>query len=133
MTDPLPWTIEAEAPEQVVSEPTRRLAMDLDPRKRTVRLHLAIVTGGSLDVRSGAVARSFIDAPRASWGPAVAWLRGPEARVLLDTIAAGYTCELRWTGDADVTWSDDAWQAGAAVLARVIALACPDGSGPAGA
>lgn len=133
MTDPRPWTIEVEALEQVVTRPTRRLAMDLDPRKRTVRLHLAIVTGGSYEVRSGAVSRSFIDAPRASWGPAVAWLEGAEARDLLDTIAAGFTCEQRWTGDYAVTWSDDAWQAGARVLARVIALACPAGSRPAGA
>lgn len=120
--DTPPWQVLPEAPRQTVVSSTQRLAMDLDPRNRTIRLGLRIVTGGHSDISSGAVSRSFFSAEHAEWHQAAAWLAGDEATALLAVIAAGYHCEMRWTGDQEVIWSDEAWRAGARLYQQVATL-----------
>lgn len=123
-TDPTtPWRVLADAPHQSVTDDTRRLAMDLDPRNRTIRLGLRIVSGGQPDVSSGAISRSFFPAEHADWDAAVRWIQGEEAGALLALIEAGYRCEMGWTGDQQVSWSEEAWAAGATLyrgIARLI-------------
>lgn len=115
------WRIEVEAERQEAGG-FLRLAMEVDPRERLVRLGLRPVQGGSLDVQSGAVARSFFEADAADWRAAAAWLGTDEATALLETIAAGYTCDKLWTGDFVARWSDEAWEAGHTVWQRLGAL-----------
>lgn len=112
------WRIEVEADRQAAGG-YMRLAMDVDPRERVVRLGLRPAHGGTLDVQSGAVARSFFEASEADWHAASEWLASAEATALLETVAAGYTCDKLWTGDFVARWSDEAWEAGHTLWQRV--------------
>ncbi|MFZ5477560.1 MAG: hypothetical protein ACOZNI_12360 [Myxococcota bacterium] len=101
----------------------RRLALEVDPRARAVWLGPRVEGTGGLEIQSGAVARSFFDLTvETDVSAAAAWLAGEEAKALLDTVAAGFACETLWTGDLSVSWSEEAWQAGHALIQRVAAL-----------
>src|SRR5687768_15346391 len=92
---PLPW----------------RLAIEVGPR---------IEGTGGIEIQSGAVARSFFDATApVDLTAATRWLAGDEATALLDAVADGFSCEMLWTGDLSVSWSEAAWQAGHALIVRV--------------
>ena len=102
-----------------------RLALEVDPRSRTVTLGPRAERTGALDIQSGAVARSFFEAADVELSDAGAWLRGDEAEALLAELEAGFTCELLWTGDPVVNWSEAAWQAGAELYRQVQARLGP--------
>lgn len=100
-------------------DPEATLALEVDPRARRVWLGLRVPGSGSLDVQRGAVARSHFDGRTGDLDAAGAWLAGDEATRLLDTVAAGFSCETLWTGDPVVAWTDAAWEAGHTVWMRV--------------
>lgn len=116
------WTIHAETTWPPADDVPHRLAIDVDPRTRTVHLGPQVVGSASLDVQAGAVARSFYDGPGTEQASdltaAVEWLRCAEAGALLNTIEAGFHCEVLWTGDPVATWSEAAWQAGHTLVAQ---------------
>lgn len=89
-----------------------RVAMDVDPRAATVTLGARVPGTGSLEVQSGAVARTFFPVERGDLAAAAAWLRGEEAAACLAELAGGFTCHVLWSGDPVVTWSEEAWAAG---------------------
>ncbi len=103
-----------------------RLALDVDPRRRTLHLGPQVVGTGCLEIQSGAIARSFYACAEEDLAAASEWLAGDEAGALLDAIEAGFRCDLLWSGDPVVTWSDSAWEAGAALVAGVGARIGPD-------
>ena len=109
----------------IVAEPcgpldgTNRPAMDVDPRRRTVRLGLRSISGGGPEIASGAVARTFFSGEGSDWSRAESWLRGPEAHALLEAIAGGQNVDLIWSGDLVVRWSEAALAAGRELHARV--------------
>lgn len=111
------WSIVAEPRER--PDGTNRPAMDVDPRRRTVRLGLRSVSGGGPEIASGAVARTFFSIDVSDWGRAESWLRGPEALALLEAIAGGQDVDLIWSGDLVVRWSEAALAAGRELHARV--------------
>ncbi|MSP57057.1 MAG: hypothetical protein EXR69_15880 [Myxococcales bacterium] len=119
----LSWTVHAETTWPVEDDVPRRLALDVDPRKLWVHLGPQVVGSASLDVQSGAIARSFYDGPGTEQASdlteAVEWLRGPEAAALLDTIEAGFHCEVLWTGDPVASWTEAAWRAGHSLVTQV--------------
>lgn len=114
------WTIEVEPAR--ASDGFWQLAMEVDPRRRRVSLGWRVVGGGSLDVQSGAIARSFFEVADPDCAAAAAWLRQPEAQALLEEVGAGYHCETLWTGDPVARWSEEAWAAGNQIYRRVEAL-----------
>jgi hypothetical protein len=111
------WSILAEPCES--TDRTNRPAMDVDPRRRTVRLGLRAVSGGGPEIASGAVARTFFSGEVIDWSVAEAWLRSGEATALLDAIAGGQEVDVIWTGDLVVRWSEAALVAGRELHARV--------------
>ena len=113
------WTIEIEAAWPELDAAFHRLALEVDPRRRVVRLGARVPHTGTLEVQSGAVSRSFFERGASELGAAGEWLRGEEAAVLLDTLADGYHHETLWSGDPVVTWSDEAWEAGRALYEAV--------------
>jgi hypothetical protein len=115
----MPWRILVDDPRSEPPDEHWGFAMEVDPRRRTVRLGLRPFDGGSLEIQSGAVARTFFPVDRAEWVEAAAWLDTDEARGLLDAIAAGYACETLWTGDPVASWTEEAWAAGNAIYARI--------------
>ena len=111
------WSIVAEpwAPTDGTNQP----AMDVDPRRRTVRLGLRARSGGGPEIASGAVARTFFSGEVTDWSAAEAWLRSDDATALLDAIAGGQDVDVIWTGDLVVRWSETALSAGRELHARV--------------
>ncbi len=96
--------------------------MEVDPRRRVVRLGPRVPDAADLDVQSGAIARSFFEVAQVDLAAAGAWLGTDDAQALLDAVAAGFHCEILWTGDPSVSWTDDGWDAGRTVYLRVAAL-----------
>ncbi len=119
-----PWQIDIETDWPEGND--HRLAFEVDPRKRIVRLGPRVEGANSLEVQSGAVARSFFDVRNVSTAAASEWLRGEEAAALLEILAAGFTCDVLWSGDPVVTWSDTAWEAGSEMI-QTLARLLPDG------
>jgi hypothetical protein len=117
----MPWQIRID--EGTVATATMALAVDVDPRTRTLSLGLRPRTGGGPEIASGAVARTFLEVDAVSWESAIAWLAGEEAAALLARMEAGYEVETLWTGDLLASWSEDAFAAGAAMVARIAELA----------
>ncbi|GDX81873.1 hypothetical protein LBMAG42_36840 [Deltaproteobacteria bacterium] len=103
------------------------LALEVDPRARTARLAPRVVGADSLEVRSGAVSRSFFTCGPANLRPAGLWLDSAEGRALLDEVGAGFRCEVLWSGDPVVSWSEAAWEAGHTIYERVASLLEPIG------
>lgn len=113
------WTIEIEAGWPELDAAFHRLALEVDPRRRIVRLGARIPHTGALDVQSGALARSFYEARETDLTRAGEWLRSEEAAALLDTLEDGFQYETLWSGDPVVRWSDEAWEAGRALYEGV--------------
>ena len=113
------WTVEIEAVWPAVDVQFHRLALEVDPRRRVVRLGARVPNTGALDVQSGAVARSFYERGESELSAAGEWLRGPDAAELLEALAGGFHCETLWSGDPVVSWSDEAWEAGRALYEAV--------------
>jgi hypothetical protein len=111
------WSIVAET--GVPTDGTNAPAMDVDPRRRTVRLGLRARSGGGPEIASGAVARTFFSGEVADWGAAEAWLRSEHAQALLDELAAGQDIDVIWSGDLVVRWSESALAAGRELHAGV--------------
>ena len=111
------WSIVAEP--CAAPDGTNGPAMDVDPRRHTVRLGLRSLSGGGPEIASGAVARTFFSGEVRDWGGAEAWLRRPEAQALLEAIAGGQTVDVIWTGDLVVQWSEAALAAGRELHAGV--------------
>ena len=111
------WSIVAEPLER--PDGTNRPAMDVDPRRRTVRLGLRQVSGGGPEIASGAIARTFFSADVSDWSRAETWLRGTEAQALLEAIAGGQRVDLIWSGDLVVEWSEAGLAAGRELHAGV--------------
>ena len=111
------WSIVAEPCEP--PDGTNRPAMDVDPRRRTVRLGLRQLSGGGPEIASGAVARTFFSGHVSDWSKAESWLRGSEAEALLEAIAGGQHVDLVWSGDLVVDWSEAALAAGRELHAGV--------------
>lgn len=105
------WTIRVEV--AVVGGPVpHRLALEVDPRRLQVSLVSRVEGTGGLEIQSGAIARSFFELETGNLEAAARWLEGEEAQQLLETIQAGYHCELLWSGDPVVSWNEAAWEAG---------------------
>ena len=119
---PAPWEVFLEPGWPEPSGIPWRLAMEVDPRRRVVRLGPRVPDAADLDVQSGAIARSFFEVGQVDLTAAGAWVTTDEAQALLDTVAAGFHCEVLWTGDPSVTWSDEAWDAGRILYLRMAAL-----------
>jgi hypothetical protein len=117
------WTILAEP--GALGDGTNRPAMDVDPRRRIVRLGLRMTSGGEQEITSGAVARTFFDGDVLDWSRAAEWLAGDDANALLDAIAAGHDVATLWTGDLVVTWSEQALAAGRELHGRVLSAVAP--------
>jgi hypothetical protein len=111
------WSIAAEP--AVPIDGTNGPAMEVDPRRRTVRLGLRGVSGGGPEIASGAVVRTFFSGEVRDWSAAEAWLRSEEATALLDALAAGQDVHVVWSGDMVVEWSDAALAAGRELHAGV--------------
>jgi hypothetical protein len=111
------WSIVADPYEP--PDGTNRPAMDVDPRRRTVRLGLRPLSGGGPEIASGAVARTFFSGHGRDWSPAEAWLRGAQAQALLEAIAGGQRVDMIWSGDLVVEWSEAALAAGRELHAGV--------------
>ncbi len=101
----LRWLIAADDALSEAGEPTVGLAMDLDPRVPSLHLGVRILSGGTPDVRCGAVYRRFFPGARADWSASLDWLTRPPATDLLAAILAGYHAELLWSGDCFVRWT----------------------------
>ena len=104
------WSIVAEPCER--PDGTNRAAMDVDPRRRIVRLGLRQLSGGGPEIASGAVARTFFSGDVTDWSRAESWLRGPEAQALLEAVGSGQRVDLIWSGDLVVEWSEAGLAAG---------------------
>lgn len=113
------WRVEIETEWPSIDAEFHRLALEIDPRNRIVRLGARIPHTGELDVQSGALARSFYERGAADLRAAAAWLATAEAEALLDEVAEGFHCETLWSGDPVVSWSEAAWEAGHAVYEAV--------------
>lgn len=113
-----PWNVQLDPPSPY---PQARLALEIDPRRRTVRLGERVPGTGDLEVQAGVIARSFYEGTPGDPGAAVAWLQTPEATTLLDTLEAGFGCDTLWSGDLVAHWSDEAWEAGHALYLGVAA------------
>jgi hypothetical protein len=111
------WSIFAEPCEP--PDGTNRPAMDVDPRRYTVRLGLRALSGGGPEIASGAVARTFFAGDVNDWSRAESWLRGPEGQALLEAIASGHHVDVIWSGDLVVEWSEAALAAGRELHAGV--------------
>ena len=101
------------------------LALEVDPRARTARLGPRVVGASPLEVRSGAISRSFFTTGPANLRPAGLWLDSAEGRALLDEVGAGFRCETLWSGDPVVSWSEAAWEAGHTIYTHVESLLEP--------
>lgn len=120
-----PWRVVVETA-VVSSRIPHRLALEVDPRQRIVRVASRVEGSGDLQIQSGAVARSFFEMETGNLAAAGAFLASLEAQVLLEAIEDGYTCEILWTGDPVARWSDAAWEAGHALYqGTVVALLAP--------
>ncbi len=117
----MPWKTSAEKG-SLIATPTHALAMDLDPRHRSLTLGLRIRSGGAHELWHGAVLRRHFSATEASLKPALAWLQGEEAAALLRTIEAGYQAEMTWAGDWVARWSELAWRAAETLHMRLDAM-----------
>jgi hypothetical protein len=111
------WSIFAEPSEH--RDATNRPAMDVDPRRQTVRLGLRSLSGGGPEIASGAIARTFFSGDVSDWSRAESWLRGSEAQALLEAIARGHHVDVMWSGDLVVEWSEAALAAGRELHAGV--------------
>jgi hypothetical protein len=111
------WSVVAEPFE--LPDGTNRPAMDVDPRRRTVRLGLRQVSGGGPEIASGAIARTFLSGDGSDWSRAETWLQSSEAQALLEAIAGGQRVDLIWSGDLVVEWSEAALAAGRELHAGV--------------
>ena len=116
------WHVEAGGDTQVVTDSTRALAIDIDPRQQRIRLGLQITSGGPQELWQGAVFRRFFGVSSARWATAVDWLNSKEAQRSLDTIAQGYTAEMLWTGDWVAQWSEEAIDAAHAIYDAIAGL-----------
>lgn len=103
------------------------LALEVDPRARTARLGPRVVGASPLEVRSGAISRSFFECGPANLRPAGLWLDSPEGRALLDEVGVGFRCEVLWSGDPVASWSEAAWEAGHTIYTQVASLLEPIG------
>lgn len=102
-----------------------RLALEVDPRRLTVALGPRVRDVASLEVQSGAVARSFFEVAQVELEAAGAWLAGDEAGALLEQLAAGFHCDVLWTGDPVVQWTEAGWEAGHTLYLKVASLLGP--------
>ena len=120
MQSPPPWTVTLEAEWPVDGLPWR-LALEVNPRARTVCVGPRMPGTGGLEIQAGAAARSFYERGHSELRAAGEWLRGEEAQALLAELESGYQCETLWSGDLSATWTDEAWEAGRALYEGVAA------------
>ena len=99
----------------------RALALELDPRVRTVTLAWRTLGLGDAEVGSRALYRAVFAEP-VDEEEALAWLRGPQADGLLAQVSAGYQGSMTWSGDPVAEWTADAWAAAEALAAGVRTL-----------
>lgn len=100
------WTVTAEPGDAV--DDTVGLAVDVDPRTRTLNLGVRILSGGAPELWYGAVVRRFFEGERADWTSASDWLASEQAAALLAAIEAGYEARQAWTGDWTGHWTPEA-------------------------
>lgn len=114
-----PWDVQLDPP---LPYPQARFALEIDPRRRTVRLGPRVPGTGDLEVQAGVIARSFFDGSPTDPEAALVWLRSEDATALLATLEAGFGCDTLWSGDLVAHWSDEAWEAGHGLYLRVAVL-----------
>ncbi len=117
-----PWQVIVEEEWPAADGVPWRLALDVDPRRRTATLGARVPGVGGLELQSGAISRSFFDCGRRDLTDVATWLRAAGAQALLARVEAGFSCEVLWSGDPAVQWSEDAWEAGHALYQGAAAL-----------
>ena len=113
------WTIAAEHATQDLGVDPEALAMQIDPRTRTITLGIHPLGATSQEADSGAVLIRYLAGSHADWTPIIAWLGSPEAAELLHLIEQGHTAEQLWSGDWQARWTEAAWNAAGVLHSQV--------------
>lgn len=114
-----PWEIHLDPP---LPYPQARFALEVDPRRRVVRLGHRVPGTGDLEVQAGVISRSFFEREPTDPLPALRWLQSSEAQEMLTKIESGFLCETLWSGDLVAQWTEDAWEVGHVLYLRVALL-----------
>ncbi|MSQ02664.1 MAG: hypothetical protein EXR71_12375 [Myxococcales bacterium] len=122
-----PWQVIAEGEWPAADGLPWRLALDVDPRQRTVTLGARVPGVGGLELQSGAISRSFFECGARDLSSVATWLRTAPPQSLLARVEAGFSCDVLWSGDPVVVWSEDAWEAGHALYQGAAALLAEPG------
>lgn len=110
-----PWTVHSPPTPAARPSPGQALALEVDPRRKTVSLAWVTVGLGSAEVGNLAVFRCVFAGEAFTLEPARTWLSSSPAAALLATVTGGYAAETLWSGDTLGRWTPEAWSAAEAL------------------